>query len=237
MSPRLAPAGGAGRVTVRSLDAAGFRAIPFVLYVAFLLLREMLPGLAPSADARWLYGVQVGVVAIALALFAPRYRELADLRALPAREWLVAFVVGVAVFALWIRLDVGWLVIGESAGFDPRDESGRIVPALALMRVAGAALVVPVMEELFWRSFIARWIDRRDFLALDARALSVRALALSSLAFGFEHSLWFAGILAGLAYGGLYRASGSLWPAVIAHAVTNALLGVWVLATGNWQFW
>jgi len=35
----------------------------------------------------------------------------------------------------------------------------------------------------------------------------------------------------------LYVRFGRLWVPVIAHAVTNGMLGVWVVATGNWQFW
>ena len=51
------------------------------------------------------------------------------------------------------------------------------------------------------------------------------------------HPLWLAAIVAGLAYALLYRGTGKLWPAVIAHGVTNAALGLWVVQTGQWQFW
>jgi len=55
--------------------------------------------------------------------------------------------------------------------------------------------------------------------------------------FGIEHNLWLAGILAGLAYGGLYIRSGKLRSAIAAHAVTNFLLGSWVVYSSQWQFW
>jgi CAAX prenyl protease-like protein len=93
------------------------------------------------------------------------------------------------------------------------------------------------MEELFWRSFLLRWVDRSDFMRLDPRTLSLRALVYCAIPFGLEHNLWFAGILAGLAYGLLYRRTGTLWAPVLAHALTNLLLGLWVVRTGNWQFW
>jgi CAAX prenyl protease-like protein len=51
------------------------------------------------------------------------------------------------------------------------------------------------------------------------------------------HTLWLAAVMAGLAYALLYVRSGKLWLPVIAHAVTNGALGIWVVATGNWQFW
>jgi len=55
--------------------------------------------------------------------------------------------------------------------------------------------------------------------------------------FGSEHSLWLAGILAGLTYAWLYRTYNNLWLPIAAHACTNLILGLWVLQTGAWQFW
>ena len=93
------------------------------------------------------------------------------------------------------------------------------------------------MEELFWRSFLLRWIDRREFLTADPRRASWLAFAISSALFAVEHSLWFAGLLAGLAYGWLYMRSRNLWIPIVSHATTNGILGIWILATGNWRFW
>jgi hypothetical protein len=179
-------------------------------------------------------------VAGLLLYFARGYIELRELPESKRWLWLWAPLVGLAVFVLWINLDWGWLNLASPGGFvyDPRDaETGQLIWWMVAFRLAGSALVVPVMEELFWRSFIMRWIDRHDFLALAPVAVSLKAILVSSILFGFEHSLWFAGILAGLAYSWLYRASGSLWPPIISHAVTNAVLGVWVVSTGDWQFW
>lgn len=72
---------------------------------------------------------------------------------------------------------------------------------------------------------------------MDPIATSAKALAISALMFGFEHDLWMAGTIAGLAYGWLYRLRGNLWMPVLAHAVTNGVLGAWVLTTGSWKFW
>jgi uncharacterized protein len=213
--------------------AAVPRSVPFALYILFLVSGPLVSGF----DARWLYPVQVGLVALALAWFWRRYEELPRLRTLAGGHWALASVIGLLVFILWIQLDAPWMMVGEpGAGFDPRDD-GRINVALALLRLAGAALVVPVMEELFWRSFVMRWIDKAAFLTLSPLAVSLKALLLSSAVFGLEHHLWFAGVIAGLAYGWLYRVSGNLWVPIISHAVTNGLLGIWVLYTGSWQFW
>lgn len=212
------------------------RVLPFALYMAFLAVEQGARGwLGDAFDMRWLYPVKVAAVACALWYFRGEYSEL--LARPRARSILLSALSGVLVFVLWINLDHGWLDLGGGPGYDPRRAEGGIDWALAGFRLAGAALVVPLMEELFWRSFLLRWIERQDFLSLPAAEVGFRAILISSLLFGVEHSLWFAGILAGLAYAWLYRRHGNLWSPIIAHATTNLILGLWVLQTGAWQFW
>ena len=108
---------------------------------------------------------------------------------------------------------------------------------LALLRLAGLALVVPVMEELFWRSFLLRWLERRDYLVVAPRSVGARALLITSAVFALEHTRWLAGGIAGLAYRALYMRSGNLWVPIVAHTITNGALVVWVLHTQNWYYW
>ena len=215
-----------------------FRAIPFAVFITLLAVEPWLGRqLADVLDARWLYGVRSIIVAGLLLLFWRRFDEL-TVRRPGARECLLALGVGLAVLAIWLKLDGGFFVLGQSgAGFDPRTPDGSLDWPLAIMRLAGSALVVPVMEELFWRSLVMRWLENADFAAVDPARVGAFALLFSSLAFGFEHGQWAAGILAGLAYGWLYLRSRNLWLPIIAHTVTNAGLGIWVLATGSWYFW
>jgi CAAX prenyl protease-like protein len=226
-----APAGGWLR------RPAAARSIPFALYIAFLALAPLIERALPGWNVHWLYAVQIAAVLAGLTFFASDYAELFSLASVRLRDWLLSAGIGIAVFVAWIHLDLPWAVLGEAKGFDPSRADGTLDVPLVAVRLFGAAAVVPVMEELFWRSFILRWIDRGDFFRLAPAAASLRALLVSSLLFGLEHDLWFAGLLAGLAYGGLYRRSGSLWPPIAAHALTNLLLGLWVLQTGSWRFW
>ena len=214
------------------------RILPFALYIAFLAagpsLREALPA---GWDDRWLYALQIGLVIIALTWHARAYEELRAL-APGRRDALVALAVGIAVFVLWIRLDSSGPMQNEpGAGFDPRTPSGDIDWPLAGLRMIGAVAVVPIMEELFWRSFILRFIDSPDFLNLPPASASWRALAVSAVLFAVEHHQWLAGLVAGLAYGALYMRSRTLWSPILAHGATNLLLGIWVLITESWRFW
>jgi len=211
------------------------KALPFLLYIAFLALEGAVSKI-PSFDNRLIYPCKVACVALLLVYFWRRYEELAKF-GLRLHEVVWSVIVGIGVFLLWINLDFGWMSLGHSAGFDPRNLSGDINWSLALPRLLGATLVVPIMEELFWRSFVLRWIAHPKFVELSPAQVGLKALLISSVLFGIEHTLWLAGIVAGLAYGWLYMKSKNLWAPVLAHATTNGLLGLWVLHSKQWNFW
>ncbi|QOY95786.1 CAAX prenyl protease-related protein [Massilia sp. UMI-21] len=240
--PSFAPPSAPSPPAARSVDAPLFsraawaRILPFGAYIFFIILGDMLERTGMSrAELRWLYPAQIGVVALLLAVSWRRYHELR--MPLPGTlQLLVSVAVGVLVLVLWINLDAPWMTVGSSPGYDPRT-NGELDWLLVAIRIAGAALVVPVMEELFWRSFVMRWVDAADFEALAPARVGIRGFLVSVVLFGFEHNLWLAGIVAGVAYSLLYMRHRNLWSAVIAHAVTNGLLGAWVVATGSWAFW
>jgi CAAX prenyl protease-like protein len=212
------------------------RGLPFALFMLLLGLRGSVEML--GFDARWIYGLSLVTVGALLIRWWPEYGELAPANAPTLREGLLAVVVGLVVFGLWISLDAPALQIGHpTASFKPLDAQGHLDVGLIGVRWIGAALLVPVMEELFWRSFLMRWVQQSAFDALPPQQVGLRAIVLSTFVFMLAHTLWLAAILAGLAYALLYVRSGKLWLGVIAHAVTNGVLGIWVVATGNWQFW
>jgi hypothetical protein len=216
--------------------AAWIRILPFAAYLAFIVIGDVLERLGVRQDTlRWLYPAKIALVALLLALFWRRYQELSRFHLPPLRA-LTALAAGIVVLVLWISLDAGWMLVGSPSGFDPR-VGGRIDWLLVAIRIAGAALVVPIMEELFWRSFLMRWVDAPDFESVEPSQLSIKSFVITVLLFGFEHNLWLAGIVAGAAYSLLYMRHRNLWSPILAHAVTNGLLGVWVVRTGNWSYW
>ncbi len=218
---------------------AWVRIAPFALFMALLALR----GAAPADgswgfDPRWLYGVTVVAVGLLLAVCWREYGELSRQTLPDAREVALAVAVGLAVFVLWIQLDAPWMRLGTpSADFVPLGPDGTLQWPLVALRWLGAALLVPVMEELFWRSFLMRWLQAPVFQGVAPAQVGVRAIVLSTFVFVLAHTLWLAAAIAGLAYALLYVRTGKLWVAVVAHAVTNGALGVWVVATGAWAFW
>jgi CAAX prenyl protease-like protein len=237
MSEHDAPGLGASRAGAPMFNRAAWaRILPFLTYMLFLGVADLLARLGWSAaELRWLYGVKIGAVIVVLAIF---WRQYAEFKTFPlnAPALLLALAAGVIVLVLWISLGAGWMTIGASAGFDPT-RGGRIDWPLVALRIAGAALVVPVMEELFWRSFLMRWIDTADFQTVEPSQVTIKSVLITSVLFGFEHNLWLAGIVAGVAYSALYMRHRTIWSPILAHAVTNGLLGIWVVYTGSWSYW
>ena len=217
--------------------AAWSRILPFAAYLFFIVAGDVLERMGVAASLLlWLYPLKIAIVAALLALFWRQYAELHPFR-LSSFQALTALAAGVVVLVLWISLDADWMIFGSSAGFDPRGQGGQIDWLLVAVRIFGAALVVPVMEELFWRSFLMRWVQAANFESVEPSQLGLKSFIITVLLFGFEHNLWLAGIVAGAAYSLLYMRHRTLWSPILAHAVTNGLLGLWVVRTGNWSYW
>ena len=164
-------------------------------------------------------------------------------------------VVGVAVFVMWVGIDGHYPPLNEllqKIGFATKKSDGGagvwnpfrqfgagsfLAWFFIVVRIAGSSLVVPPLEEVFFRSFVYRYIAKTDFQSVPLGAFLWMPFVVTSLLFGFEHHQWLAGILCGFAYQGLVIWKKRLGDAITAHAITNLLLGVWVVWKEAWQFW
>jgi len=215
------------------------RIIPFAIFILFLALGDILEQIfiKLAIDTAWLYAIRILAVITSLLYFFRYYTELNKFP--PAVDFLYASVSGLIVFVVWILPYPAWLVAGgDVVSVNPTQGQGSLETAIWLStRIMGAVLVVPIMEELFWRSFIMRWFDNKNFLSVNPENISGFAYVGSACLFALEHNLWLAGLVAGLVYGELYKTYKNLWVPIFAHAVTNGMLGIWVVLTGNWQYW
>jgi CAAX prenyl protease-like protein len=84
---------------------------------------------------------------------------------------------------------------------------------------------------------VLRWLVDAGFLRVAPSAVTLRSFLVTMGLFGIEHNLWLAGMLAGAAYNFIYMRSSSLWAAILAHGITNGLLGCWIVSTGMWTYW
>jgi CAAX prenyl protease-like protein len=215
------------------------RIAPFATYILFIAIADLFTRLGWSAmELRWLYPLKIVLIVALLWFWRREYVELVWPSTRNARNWVIAIAVGIAVFVAWINLSADWMTVAApTVGYQPHGPDGEMEWGLIAIRLAGAALVVPVMEELFWRSFLMRWLVRPDFLQVNPASVGLKAFAITAVLFAVEHNLWLAGLVAGIAYNLLYVRSRTLWSPIIAHGVTNGLLGLWVIATGRWEYW
>ncbi len=171
-----------------------------------------------------------------------------EVRALiPEVRWAVsweAVMVGVLVCVIWVGLDPYYgkvqFLVKAGALWNPFKEFGEKSAMgwlFAVVRIIGSALVVPPIEEAFYRSFLYRYLVRKDFTTFPMSHVHWLSLIVTALIFGFSHYQWLAGILCGLAYQWLVIRKNRLGDAMTAHAITNFLLGLWVVWKGAWEFW
>ena len=166
-------------------------------------------------------------------------RPWADIR-FDARVIIPSIVIGLAVFVAWIGLDqlIDYPRLGTRMGFDPGSLRGTLWwPVFLATRLYGLVLMVPVMEEIFWRSFLLRFLTRQEFTELPVGTFSASALWLMVAASAVAHPEWLAAVIASLVYALWLRRSRSLFGAIVSHATTNAALGGYVMATGEWHYW
>jgi CAAX prenyl protease-like protein len=226
-------------------ESAFTRIAPFALYMAFLALEGGLRFLAGKGLITisnqfifCLYPVKAFSVALLLFLYRKSYSEISLRDLLSPSTTLISVVNGITVFFVWIYMEFPFATMGHPPGFNPnvfQDNSTRIF--MTAVRLSGAVLVVPVMEELFWRSFMIRYIVSPNFSKVPLGLFTWPSFLITVVLFGLEHHLFLAGLMAGIAYNLLLYRIRSIAHCIVAHAVTNLALGIYVIASGNWYFW
>jgi len=208
------------------------RVAPFVIFVVLTALQ----GQFGEESRYWLYLFKTVVGAWLIWEMRPFVQEM---------RWSIsweAVVVGMAIFAIWIGLDGLYPRLSEAeAVWNPPKRFGEGSAAAWLyigVRILGSSIVVPPLEEVFYRSFLYRYFVKLDFLAMPLNRFHALSFVVTSAIFGLMHpDRWLAGILCGLAYQWLAIRKNRLGDAMIAHGITNCLLGLWIVWKGAWNFW
>jgi CAAX prenyl protease-like protein len=216
------------------------RVTPFAAYIALLALTPLLLGPASrlGIPSIWLQPLNGVVAGLLLVYFWSCYDELRQKPGLTPGGASVSLGVGIVIFWLWISLDAPWMVWGETAQFDPTYGDGSVADRVSTgFRLLSLIAVVPLMEEIFWRSFLMRWITDHDFLRVDPRRITLFAFTATTVLFAIEHHLWLAGLVAGVAFNLLYMWTRNVWSPIIAHVAANACLGVYIIANRRWDLW
>ena len=225
-----------------STSPAIVRVAPFVIF----LLLTFGQGQFGPASAYWFYLAKTLVGVWLIWEMRPFISEM---------RWTFsweAVAVGIAVFAVWVGISGEWTTqnslwvkLGISHPpknpapvWNPFEHFGPMAAwFFTAVRILGSALVVPPIEEAFYRSFLYRYIASQDFMAVPLDKFLPVSFFGAAAIFGFSHNEWAAGIFCGLAYQWLVLRKKHLGDAMTAHAITNFLLGAWVVWKHAWNFW
>ena len=213
--------------------------LPMVIFFAVLALagalRRPSAGFWLAAPEYWLFPAQTIICGALVVWFWREY----DFQA--PRKALFAVAIGLLVFVLWITPQQFLGFSPRLVGFDPElfVSDPSLYWGTVVFRFVRLAIVVPLVEEIFWRGFLLRYLINEKFTQVPIGAFSWLSFGLVTVAFALTHSRadWIAALVTGALYNLVAYRTRSLMSCVIAHAVTNLLLGFWIMTTRQWGFW
>jgi len=216
----------------KPVDLVENRTAAYLMPLLMILAAAMISR-AASGGFEWLYPLRFFAAAAALWFFRSTYASL---------DWHFGWfapIAGGAVFVMWLGLDSfsgAHTDNGIATGLASWTPFAKV--AWLTFRVLGAVVTVPIAEELAFRGYLIRRLISSHFESVDPRTWTYFSVLASSIVFGLPHGdRWLAGIVAGILYAVVFLARGRIGDAVVAHATTNALLAIWVLARGAWYMW
>ena len=209
---------------------------------AFVVLLAVAAGLKKidhrfwfASSEYWIYPLQTILGGSLLIWFRREY----DFDRL--RNVLFAILVGALVFVVWISPQQFFAFGARRDGFNPDvfAHQSFLYWSTIILRFLRLVVVVPFIEEIFWRGFLLRFLIDENFEHVRFGAFSWVSFIVVSLLFGFSHSThdWVAAMVTGAIYNGVAYRTKSLRSCVLTHAVTNLLLGLWIMKTKQWGFW
>ena len=209
--------------------------LPMGVFLAVTFIAQQWPALLPA-------GYVLKTILAAALLFAFR-RHFTKIR---WDYWQLGIVVGILGVIQWVGMEKALLHFWPNYPalshdiFNPFESitSRPWLIVFLIFRLAGPALVVPFMEELFWRDFLWRtFLAPNDFKLAAVGEWDAKVFWGIAILFASEHVQWLTAIVWAVMIGYLLVRTRSLGACIVAHGVTNLLLGIYVLCTHDWWFW
>ena len=230
-------------VKVSKLDWLPYVA-PMAMFLICTSLEDFFPkGQGGAPHPTWYPVAYLLKMIVVTGVFLACRSTWRDLRSMPSMSGFgLAIALGLGVTGIWVGLDGHYpaIPLGGStrASFDPNVLSPLTKIGFLIVRFYGLVLLVPLFEELFWRSFGIRYVIAPDFENVPIGKVTLRAAVATAVAFALVHPAeWLPAILTGLAWAWLVHRTKSITACVVSHAVANLGLGIYVLATREWHFW
>jgi len=220
---------------IRAYPAMPFIA-PFAVFIVLLGLKGVIP-----LGINWQYPIQVLFVSAVLLVTS---RGLIKER---PQNVVGSVFVGLAVFVVWVGPDLIWpsyrhhwlfenSVTGVARSSLPIAYRSNLT--FLIFRLVGTAVLVPIIEEVFWRGWLMRYLINIDFFKVPLGTYSRNAYWLTAIMFAVEHGpFWDVGLMAGLMYNSWMIRTRKLSDCIIAHSITNLALACFVLFSDHWEYW
>ncbi len=224
--------------------------VPFFVWLAGIAILLLPLGLDTFQTPAWIYAGKTILCAILLCIFRPW--RFANCRATRG-DWVLGILIGIAIYILWaLPESTPWQCVTEAyyrwfvmmPGTLPDYSMANAYgwnwaqsPTLAILKLIGSAFIIAPIEEFFFRGWLMRWLTQRDWQGLALSKVSRDAFWITAVVFAFEHDRFVGGLLAGVAYGALAVRTNSLRASIIAHVITNLILGLHVLLFDAYRFW
>lgn len=216
--------------------------VPFFVFMALLGLVEIIDtifkgwgNMFVASPRYWIYPLQT-VLCGGLIVWYWRFYEI---RA-PSYPLFTTFVALVVLF-IWISPQEVFGAAPRFDGFDPAvfERGTALYWTSMALRFIRLVVVVPIIEEVFWRGFLLRFMIHEEFTKVRFGAFTWASFAGVTVCFGLAHAgpdFWVA-LITGALYNLLAYRTRSLSSCILAHSITNLLLGLYILRTGQWGFW
>ena len=214
-------------------------ALPMLSFIALLALNGLLKKIDNrfwlSSAEYWIYPLQTILCGSLVFWFRREYQWHRLSRA------GFAIAVAVGVFFLWISPQAFLGFSPRTEGFDPGvfGSQSALYWSTVAFRFLRLVVVVPLIEEIFWRGFLLRYLIAEDFDHVPFGKFSWLSFAAVTALFALSHSQadWAAAMITGALYNLVAYRTKSLSSCILTHAGTNLLLGLWIMQTRQWGFW
>jgi len=213
--------------------------LPYTAPFALFLLLTSMEGTLHAAFYPVAYTVKIILVGLLLIGLRRKFPEARP----GGRGWAVAALLGAVLTCVWLVTDhyaPHFKFLGHRTAYNPLHEIPNRARAIAFLcvRFFGLVVIAPMVEELFYRSFLLRFVtDMDDFQRVPLGTWTPLALGICVMLFAVSHPEWLSAAIFALAMCLLLRYTKNLFACILAHATTNLLLGVYILQTGQWQYW
>ncbi len=215
--------------------------IPFVLYLLSAQFVSLLPNHYPL-----LYTFCVAAVG-AVTFYLLRGRHIIRMH----RNIIPGVIFGIVGIGLWIlisQLQLEQTVIMYLPELLQPEQRSSFNPFLSIdpvsaqwgfivIRLVGLALLVPVIEEIFWRGFLLRWVISSNWQDQELGVFTLNSFLWVTVLFALAHPEWLAAIVYFSLISVLFYWKRDLWNCIVAHSTSNLLLVVYILETGSWSLW